>query len=137
MFIEESIHRQSTVPSHCQLKVTLEDKVEKEECSEGDLITPGATNWQRKVHTCIGEKVDADRLIAGETFTPSGDWSSYPPHKHDSYDPTREAPYEEVYFFLTIPAKGFGIQRIYIADESLSLPPFFSILGVEGGSEEL
>ncbi len=47
MFIEESIHRQSAVPSHYQLKVTLEDKVEKEECSEGDLITPVHPNFQK------------------------------------------------------------------------------------------
>jgi 5-deoxy-glucuronate isomerase len=85
---------------------------------DNNLITPGVDNWQRKVYGSIGEKVDADRLIVGETYTPSGNWSSYPPHKHDSYNPPKEAPYEEVYFFLIKPAKGFGIQRIYTSSEA-------------------
>ena len=83
-----------------------------------NLITSGADNWQRKVYGSLGEKVDADRLIVGETFNPPGNWSGFPPHKHDSYNPPKEAPYEEVYFFLIKPAKGFGIQRIYTADEA-------------------
>ena len=85
---------------------------------DANLITSGTGNWQRKVYTCIGEKVDADRLIVGETFTPPGNWSSYPPHKHDSYNPPKEAPYEEVYFFLLKPTNGFGIQRIYTSSEA-------------------
>ena len=83
-----------------------------------NLITPGAGNWQRKVYVPIGEKVGADRLIVGETFNPPGNWSGFPPHKHDSYNPPKEAPYEEVYFFLLKPAKGFGIQRIYTSSET-------------------
>jgi len=81
-------------------------------------ITPGANNWRRKVYIPIGEKVDADKLIVGETFNPPGNWSGYPPHKHDSYNLPREAPYEEVYFFLIKPSQGFGIQRVYTSSEA-------------------
>lgn len=81
--------------------------------NEAESLTVGESNWRRKVYIHIGEKVDADRLIVGETFNSPGNWSSYPPHKHDSYSPPREAPYEEVYFFLIQPPQGFAIQRIY------------------------
>lgn len=83
-----------------------------------DPIIPGADNWQRKVYVPIGEKVDADRLIVGETFNPPGNWSGYPPHKHDSHNPPNEAPYEEVYFFFIKPSQGFGIQRVYTSSEA-------------------
>ena len=84
------------------------------------LITPdmckvasvGAFNWRREVRTVIGPDVPASRLLVGETLNPPGNWSSYPPHKHDTKTKT-EVPLEEVYFFLTNPPQGFGVIRIY------------------------
>jgi len=72
----------------------------------------GAWNWRRTVYTSIGENVKAQRLLVGETLNPPGNWSSYPPHKHDRKGPA-EAPLEEVYFFKVKPPHGFGLQRIY------------------------
>ncbi len=82
-----------------------------------DLVCaqPGAANWTRDVQTSIGNNVDADRLLVGETFNRPGCWSSYPPHKHDTLNPPVEYPAEEVYFFLVNPPQGFGIQRVYTA----------------------
>ena len=74
--------------------------------------TVGAWNWRRRVYTSIGEWVKADMLLVGETVNPPGNWSSSPPHKHDTKTDI-EAPYEEVYFFKVKPPQGFGIQRIY------------------------
>jgi 5-deoxy-glucuronate isomerase len=54
-----------------------------------------------------------ERLLAGETYSPSGLWSSYPPHKHDTQRPPEESKLEEVYHFRVKPARGFGIQRVY------------------------
>lgn len=88
------------------------------EPENANLVALGAGNWRRKVYIPIGEKVKADRLIVGETFNPPGNWSSYPPHKHDTLNPPNEAPYEEVYFFLLKPTQGFGIQRIYTSNET-------------------
>ena len=34
-----------------------------------------------------------------EVFTPGGNWSSYPPHKHDTDDPPREVDLDEIYYF--------------------------------------
>jgi len=69
------------------------------------------------VQTAVGSNVDADRLLVGETFNPPGNWSSYPPHKHDTLNPPLEAPAEEIYFFLVSPPQGWGIQRIYTAPD--------------------
>ncbi len=73
----------------------------------------GASNWARTVWpgTCVS--ASTKRLLVGETTNPPGNWSSYPPHKHDTDDPPREAVYEEVYVFAVKPVGGFGIQRIY------------------------
>ena len=79
------------------------------------IDTPGAASWQREVITGIGTNADADRLIVGETYSLPGKWSSYPPHKHDTNAPPKEAWYEEVYHFLLEPKQGFGIQRVYTA----------------------
>ena len=59
---------------------------------------------------------EADRLIAVEVITPGGNWSSYPPHKHDEAGPGETAP-EEIYYYevATSPdgTPGFAYQRVY------------------------
>jgi len=88
----------------------------------------GAWNWSRKVYTCIGDNIKAERLLAGETISPSGNWSSSPPHKHDS-ESLNEVPLEEVYFFKVKPVQGFGLQRIYTTPEDEE--PFDEVYVVE------
>ncbi len=68
--------------------------------------------------------LDADAIIACEVITPAGNWSSYPPHKHDEDRPGIETNLEEIYYFLTQPegsapeeAAAFGYQRVYGADD--------------------
>ncbi len=51
--------------------------------------------------------------MMAETMVPPGNWTSYPPHKHDVENPPNESVYEEVYFYLFRPAGGYGIQRVY------------------------
>jgi 5-deoxy-glucuronate isomerase len=75
----------------------------------------GRDNWQRTVYSALGEDVPAQRLLAGETLNPPGNWSSYPPHKHDRSNPPLEAILEEVYFFRAKPAQGFGLMWAYTA----------------------
>jgi 5-deoxy-glucuronate isomerase len=59
---------------------------------------------------------EADRLIAVEVITPGGNWSSYPPHKHDEAGPA-ESVLEEIYYYEVAPAPGaapgIGYQRVY------------------------
>jgi 5-deoxy-glucuronate isomerase len=50
--------------------------------------------------------LDADRLIVCEVITPSSNWSSYPPHKHDEHVPGSETRLEEIYYFESAPTAG-------------------------------
>ena len=80
----------------------------------------GAANFSRSYHqilTLVSQpELPARRLIVGETYTPSGNWSTFPPHKHEKDDLPREAYHEELYFFKVSPADGFGLTRYYNAE---------------------
>jgi len=80
----------------------------------------GKDGFRREIHHVMIDNIDAERLIIGETFVKSGNWASYPPHKHDQDNPPEEAKLEEIYFFKVYPEQGFGIQRVYSADKSLN-----------------
>lgn len=58
----------------------------------------------------------AQRLIVVEVLTPAGNWSSYPPHKHDDATVKGEAALEEIYYFRIQGKGGFGMHRTYAAD---------------------
>jgi 5-deoxy-glucuronate isomerase len=58
---------------------------------------------------------EAHRLISVEVLTPDGNWSSFPPHKHDEHT-ADEVPLEEVYYFRIQGADGFGLHRTYTTD---------------------
>lgn len=77
----------------------------------------GAANFARRFNQILTLAAQPDlparRLIVGETFTPSGNWSTYPPHKHEVDDLPREAYHEEIYFFKVAPGDGFGICHYY------------------------
>ncbi|WP_405972146.1 5-deoxy-glucuronate isomerase [Streptomyces sp. NBC_00988] len=60
---------------------------------------------------------DCDKLIAVEVITPGGNWSSYPPHKHDEQRPGEEAELEEIYYFEIDGPNGFGYQRVFPSRE--------------------
>lgn len=91
----------------------------------------GQDNWQRRVYLPIPVEKPADRLIVGETHTPSGNWSSYPPHKHDVEAPPEELPAEEIYSFYIDPPNGFGYQRLYTAPDDPE--PFSELFMVQNG----
>ena len=100
--------------------------------------TWGAANFTRyfnQILTLAGQPdLPARRLIVGETITPSGNWSTFPPHRHEKDDLPREAYHEEIYYFKVLPADGFGICRYYndrgeetnytVRDNSLLLAPY-------------
>ena len=77
----------------------------------------GAGQASRQVNNfCTPANFEADRLIACEVLTPGGNWSSYPPHKHDEAG-EGESRLEEIYYFEveTSPSggAGCGFQRVY------------------------
>ena len=79
----------------------------------------GSGNCSRQVNNfCTSHSFEADSIIAVEVLTPGGNWSSYPPHKHDVATDT-ESPLEEIYYFEIAdgPAgPGMAYQRIYSTD---------------------
>jgi 5-deoxy-glucuronate isomerase len=67
----------------------------------------------------------ADKLICCEVLTPDGNWSSYPPHKHDA-TPECEVDNEEIYYFRVgrlgttgYSPEGFAVHRTYTDDRSI------------------
>lgn len=78
--------------------------------------TVGYLNWQRQIDDVIDASFPAKRLLLGETRNPPGNWSSYPPHKHDVDNPPQEVKLEEVYHYRIMPSNGFAIQRLYTDD---------------------
>jgi 5-deoxy-glucuronate isomerase len=79
----------------------------------------GRDNFQRIAFDILDETVEAGSLLVGETISKPGNWSSFPPHKHDIDNMPYETALEELYFFMFKPREGFGIQRIYTDDRSL------------------
>jgi 5-deoxy-glucuronate isomerase len=76
----------------------------------------GAGNAARQINHIVKPGFPAHRLLVVEVFTPSGNWSSYPPHKHDVSNLPDEADLEEIYYYRIEPDEGFGLQRLYTAD---------------------
>lgn len=85
----------------------------------------GAGTASREVRNFgIPQVLDADSIIACEVITPAGNWSSYPPHKHDEERDGVETELEEIYYFevraepgASGSAEPFGYQRVYGTDE--------------------
>lgn len=80
-------------------------------------VDAGAANFSRTLFniltTSSQPELPAAKLLVGETFVPSGNWSTYPPHKHEVENLPHEAYHEEMYYFRVNPAEGFGLCRHY------------------------
>ena len=73
----------------------------------------------RHVRNILPEWGEAESLLVVEVITPPGNWSSYPPHKHDQDNIPHESLLEETYYHRLNPRQGYGMQRIYSDDRSL------------------
>lgn len=123
------------MPARVDYAITGESAVQIALCSAPStlkadpyVITPdkvatgvwGAANFSRNFHQILTASsqpdLPAQRLIVGETYTPSGNWSTYPAHKHEVDNLPQEAFHEEMYFFKVSPNNGFGIARFYTSE---------------------
>ncbi len=90
------------------------------------LVTPqdsavelrGGGNASRQINSILPPGFDCQRIVAVEVYTPSGNWSSYPPHKHDIHrvdadGKLLEADLEEIYFYKIDRPEGYAYQRVY------------------------
>ena len=97
------------------------------------LITPsdvvsglrGGGNASRQIVDIITPTFPADKLMVIEVYTPGGNWSSYPPHKHDVHNPPAEVDLDEIYYYRLRQADGFAMQHLYSgkhgADQTLKV----------------
>ena len=128
------------LPRHTDYKIeALTDDLEIASCwmptdqdHPAKLITPqdsqieirGGGSATRQINGIIPPGFDCHRLVCVEVYTPSGNWSSYPPHKHDIHREDAngqllEADLEEIYFYKINPVNGFAYQRVYTADQKV------------------
>jgi 5-deoxy-glucuronate isomerase len=85
-----------------------------------DLTQRGTGANTRFINNIAMEGRDvAGSLLVTEVFTPAGNWSSYPSHRHDEDDFPRMTYLEETYYHRLKPAQGFAVHRVYTEDGSL------------------
>ena len=77
------------------------------------------SNFRRIFNIAMEDQDVADSLLVTEVFTPQGNWSSYPPHRHDEDDFPDITYLEETYYHRLNPSQGFGFQRVFTEDGSL------------------
>ncbi|WP_257666855.1 5-deoxy-glucuronate isomerase [Parapedobacter tibetensis] len=85
----------------------------------------GGDNATRQINDLLGPGFPCHRLVAVEVYTPSGNWSSFPAHKHDERIVAEngelvEARLEETYFYKISKPHGYAIQQVYTSDGSLN-----------------
>jgi 5-deoxy-glucuronate isomerase len=98
-----------------------------EESFPARMVTPeeveveirGGGNATRQINHILKPDFPAHRLLVVEVYTPAGNWSSYPPHKHDVHNPPGEVDLEEIYYYRVSDPKGYAIQKVYTADRRL------------------
>lgn len=96
------------------------------------LVTPqdsaieirGGTNATRQINGILPPGFNCQRIVAVEVYTPSGNWSSYPGHKHDVHREDAdgkllEADLEEIYFYKFDRPGGYAYQRVYNDERSI------------------
>jgi 5-deoxy-glucuronate isomerase len=103
--MEIAIASAPTTHQHLPARVIRPEEISVELRGEG--------NTRRRVQHILDTDREAESLIIVEVITPAGNWSSFPPHKHDTENPPHESYLEETYYHRIDPADGFAFQRVY------------------------
>jgi 5-deoxy-glucuronate isomerase len=98
---------------------------------EPRLVTPaevgielrGKDQASRQINRMLPPGFPCQRLVVVEVYTPGGNWSSYPPHKHDVHTVAADgslaqADLDEIYYYKINPAQGYALQRVYTGPDS-------------------
>lgn len=85
----------------------------------------GGDNASRQINSILPPGSAVSKLVCVEVYTPSGNWSSFPAHKHDNRKvdengKVTEADLAEVYFYKFDKPQGFALQKVYTDDRSLN-----------------
>jgi 5-deoxy-glucuronate isomerase len=125
VYIPAGLAYEITARGACQVAVCTAPAASR---GEPVLIAPesikqevrGKATNTRHVRNILSEAdTVAQSLLVVEVITPSGHWSSYPPHKHDRDALPEESFLEETYYHRFNPPQGFGFQRVYTDDLSI------------------
>ncbi|OGO52105.1 MAG: 5-deoxy-glucuronate isomerase [Chloroflexi bacterium RBG_16_68_14] len=89
-----------------------------------DIEIRGGHSATRQINSIIPPGFGCHRIVCVEVYTPGGNWSSYPPHKHDAHRQDSsgvllEADLEEVYYYKIDKPQGYAIQRVYNPDRTI------------------
>ena len=84
--------------------------------SDIEIEIRGGENATRQINHLVRPEFPGDRILVVEVYTPGGNWSSYPPHKHDVHNPPLEVDLDEIYFYNISRPEGYAIQRVYTSD---------------------
>jgi 5-deoxy-glucuronate isomerase len=121
------------LPAGNQIVFTAETLCEIAECRvpstaplQPKLITPddvvsslrGGGNASRQIVDIMTPAFPADKLMVVEVYTPGGNWSSYPPHKHDVHNPPTEVDLDEIYYYRMTKPTAFAFQHLYSGADS-------------------
>jgi 5-deoxy-glucuronate isomerase len=114
------------VPANANYRITAEAGAEIAICTapaepggkprlirSDQVETRGSGTNTRYVRNILSDSDDAHSLLVVEVITPGGNWSSYPPHKHDRDAFPDETFLEETYYHRLSPPQGFAFQRVY------------------------
>jgi 5-deoxy-glucuronate isomerase len=109
-----------TVCEIAACRVPSKAKLEPRLVTPKDVVTAlrGGENTSRQIVEVIAPSFPADKLVVFEVYTPGGNWSSYPPHKHDVDQPPEEVDLDEIYYYRMRDARGFALQNLYRSDQS-------------------
>ncbi len=77
------------------------------------VLTSGISDWRRDVYIGLGDDGPARRMMVGETASPPGNWSGFPPHRHSQHRPPEELALEELFYLKFTPPSGFAIGGRY------------------------
>lgn len=91
---------------------------------ETQVVIFGGDNATRQFNDLVPPGFGCSKIVSREVYTPSGNWSSFPAHKHDerildNQGNVLEPIQEETYFYKFQKAEAYAIQQVYTKDRSL------------------
>lgn len=108
----------------CRVKTDEDHPAYMRRPEEAPIEIRGGDNANRQINGLLPPGSDCHRIVCVEVYTPSGNWSSFPAHKHDvrtldSAGNVLEADLEEIYFYKIDKPQGYAIQQVYTGDRSI------------------
>ena len=108
----------------CEVPVERDYPAQLVTPQDSEIEIRGGTNATRQINGILPPGFNCQRIVAVEVYTPPGNWSSYPGHKHDVHREDAEgnlieADLEEIYFYKFDRPGGYAYQRVYNDDRSI------------------